>query len=644
MSMSQATNRAAGGAGPGRNDPCPCGSGRKFKQCCAIAPPARQAAAPAATVDPLKMKAGNTLTRAGELTGNFSPLQRALRLGPASAPAASAAPVETTQAAEQSANAYLNLARGYAKAGRIGDAIQAWRQAARIDPANHVAWQELGLALMQIARLPDAIGAFRRAIAAKPDFAAGHHMLGLALEAQGNETMAVGALRRAVALAPKLADAHARIGTLLLGLSRRTEAIASLRRAAAVAPQADIGRLSLAKALMAEEQQDEAAAVLRRMLARSPNHFDARKMLGDVLSFSGQFEAAGLEYQRAIDTGRQPISAYHSLVMSRKLTEADRPLIEGMQRHLRAGRLQDFSLMILHFSLGKALDDVKDYAGAIEHFDAANQLRHRASKLDRTQLVTQFDGLIERFTPDYFAKFAALGSDDETPLMVLGMPRSGTTLTEQIISSHPAVVGGGELPYWLEAGPAWDAKGMRSLTAENAQRIAQDYLTVLRDLGPDAVRVTDKMPPNFMWVGLIHLIFPKARIIHCKRNPIDTCLSIYSTYFTSRMDFAADRGDLVFFYRQYLRLMAHWQKVLPPEVYYETTYEDLVADRDVRSRELVAFCGLDWNDACLVPEQNERQVRTASVWQARQPVYRTPVERWRRYEPWLGELRDLVPA
>jgi tetratricopeptide (TPR) repeat protein len=431
----------------------------------------------------------------------------------------------------------------------------------------------------------------------------------------------------------------------LLSLSRRPEAIAALRRAAAVAPQADIGRLSLAHALMAEERQDEAIAVLPRMLARNPTNFDARKMLGDVLSFGGWFEEAEQEYQRAIDTGNQPITAYHSLVNLRKLTEADRPLIEGMRRVLQRGGLQDFSLMILNFSLGKALDDLNDYAAAMEHFDAANRLRNRTSKLDRARLTEQFDGLIARFATDYFATHAALGCDDETPLLVLGMPRSGTTLTEQIVSSHPAVVGGGELPFWLETGAAWDAGGMRSMTSENARRVAEDYLTVLRDLGPDAARVTDKMPPNFMWIGLIHLIFPKARIIHCKRNPIDTCLSIYSTYFTARMDFAADRGDLMFFYRQYKRLMEHWQKVLPPAVYYETTYEELVADREVRSRELIAFCGLDWNEACLVPEQNERQVRTASTWQARQPVYKTAVERWRRYNKLtISRAAGSVPA
>ena len=182
------------------------------------------------------------------------------------------------------------------------------------------------------------------------------------------------------------------------------------------------------------------------------------------------------------------------------------------------------------------------------------------------------------------------------------------------------------------------------MTAAFASRVTSQYRTVLREISPDARRITDKTPANFVWVGLIHLLFPNARIIHCKRHPIDTCLSVYATYFSARMDFAADRGDLAFFYEQYLRLMAHWKAVLPPNRLYETQYEALVACREPRSRELVAFCGLEWDDACLAPERNERVVRTASVWQARQPVYRTEMERWRRYEPWLGELRRLVPA
>ena len=454
-------NRTAASASPGRNNSCPCGSGRKFKHCCGRAPRDRSAAPEAATLDldPLQMKPEDALTAAGQLSGDFSLLQRALRFGPASTPAAPAEPFLTSQAEGKSARAYLNLARGYIAAGRIGDAIQAWRQATKLDPADHVAWQELGAALMQIGRLPDAIGALRRAIAAKPDFTLAYHKLGIALEAQGNEIMALGALSRAAELSPKLADAHARVGTLLLSLGRRPEAIASLRRAAAVAPQSEIGQLSLINALMVEERQDEAIALLRRMLARHPTNLDARRLLGDALTSAGAFEEAGREYQRAIETGGQAISAYHSLVMSRKLAKADRPLIDGMRRVLHRGGLPDASLMILHFSLGKALDDLGEFGPAMQHFDAANRLRHRTSKLDRARTGEYFDGILERFTPDYFARHAELGSDDETPLMVVGMPRSGTTLTEQIIASHSAVVGGGELPFWTEAGSAWNAGG-----------------------------------------------------------------------------------------------------------------------------------------------------------------------------------------
>lgn len=584
----------------------------------------------------------------GPMADPFSPVQRALRLGPSIAPPAPATQGKVSRTCAESARAYLNLARTHLAAGRIDDAIEASRQATRLDPTSHAAWQDLGVALMRIGRLPDAVRAFHRAIHAKPDFAQAHHGLGAALAAQGSERMAVGALRRAVALSPKLAprsaDLQARLGALLMSLSRRQEAVTSWRRAAEAAPRTEIGQLSLAKALMAEERPHEAIAVLRRMLARDPSSFQARKILGDALSFGGEFEEAGQEYQRAIDTGPQPIAAYHSLATSRKLDGADRPLIEGMRRRLQRGGLPDFQLMILHFSLGKALDDLEDYAAAMEHFDAANRLRHRTSRFDRVQLTELFDGLIKRFTPEYFARHAALGSDDETPLLVVGMPRSGTTLTEQIVSSHPAVVGAGELPFWRETGPSWRPSGARGATAKDTRRIAADYLTVLRDLGPDASRVTDKMPANFAWIGLIHLIFPKARIIHCKRDPIDICLSIYSTYFNERMDFSSDRGDLVFFYQQYERLMEHWRRVLPPDIFYETQYEDLVADPAPRSRELIAFCGLHWDDACLAPERNEREVRTASLWQVRQPIYKTPLARWRRYEPWLGRLRDLIPT
>ncbi len=174
------------------------------------------------------------------------------------------------------------------------------------------------------------------------------------------------------------------------------------------------------------------------------------------------------------------------------------------------------------------------------------------------------------------------------------------------------------------------------------QRLAGDYLAVLRGISPDAARVTDKMPFNFGLLGIIRQVFPRAAIVHCRRHPVDTCLSIFGTDFEAAIDFAGERGSLVFFYRQYLRLMAHWREVLPAERFIEVDYEELVADPEKLTRRMIATCGLEWNDACLAPHRNRRRIATASVWQARQPIYRTSVERWRRYEPWLGELRELL--
>jgi hypothetical protein len=223
------------------------------------------------------------------------------------------------------------------------------------------------------------------------------------------------------------------------------------------------------------------------------------------------------------------------------------------------------------------------------------------------------------------------------------MPRSGSTLTEQILSSHPDVAAGGELGFW--SSPRILNEDLLSLGGDTkaAKRLANDYLATLKALDPVAKRVTDKALANFFLLGAIRRVLPNATFVHCRRHPIDTALSIFTTNFETNFDYASNRGDLVFYYRQYARLMDHWRRVLPPARFVEVDYEALVSDPEPHARRLVAACGLDWNEACLAPHRNARRITTASVWQARQPIYRTSVERWRRYEPWLGELRELVP-
>jgi hypothetical protein len=243
--------------------------------------------------------------------------------------------------------------------------------------------------------------------------------------------------------------------------------------------------------------------------------------------------------------------------------------------------------------------------------------------------------------------------------LIVGMPRSGTTLVEQIVSMHPEVGAGGELNFWNERGAAWHRSAEAGnetpfvvsenlatefLVSEFLDKAAADYLGVLRAIAPKAARVTDKMPFNFLWAGMIHRAFPRATIIHCRRAAIDTALSIHQTHFHPVLAFPTGGAELVAYFRDYQRLTDHWRRVLPADRFIEVDYEDLTRAPEPVIRRIIAACGLAWNDACLRPESNPRAVKTPSKWQTRQPIYRTSVERWRRYEPWLGPLRALVNA
>jgi hypothetical protein len=240
------------------------------------------------------------------------------------------------------------------------------------------------------------------------------------------------------------------------------------------------------------------------------------------------------------------------------------------------------------------------------------------------------------------ARAPELGSRDAKPVLIIGMPRSGTTLVEQIVSMHPAAAAGGELHFWNERGAAWSRSGAAGSEMPFLARAAADYLSVLRAIAPKASRVTDKMPFNFLWAGLIHLAFPRAIIIHCRRAAVDTALSIHQTHFHPGVAFPTGGAELVAYFRGYQRLIDHWRSVLPADRFIEVDYEDLTSKPEPVIRRIIAACGMGWHDACLRPECNPRAVKTPSKWQTRQPIYRTSVARWRRYEPWLGPLRELV--
>ena len=560
----------------GRNDPCPCGSGRKFKHCCEgkierVQPPAQ--ASPRASPSPaLKQRL------------------RALSL-----------------AAEERANA-----------GRWGEAMSLFREIVQLDPQNSQAHHALGMSWLRCGRPAEAAASLKRALDLQP----------------GSDPALRSLVDRLQAEAPT------------------PDALRACRKLSRTADSALQRRYYLAKALALEGKPDEAEKELQRLLAAATPLMPslqvaaARQQLARLLSARGMFEEAARHLTQAVES--QPV-AFQQLTAVKRMAEADRPLIDRVRRLVEAPELDVAPRIHINFGLGKAYDDLGEYAEAIRHYDAANRLRANSMRLNRAQVAAWFDALIRSLTAETFIRARQkltrpAHPSDDLPVFIVGMPRCGSTLVEQILSSHPAVAGAGEQPFWLERFSGWDGSRVDSLEPGELTKFAEDYLAELSRIGSEALRVIDKELANYPILGLLRLALPEARIIHCRRNPVDTCLSIFFADFETRHDYAWDRGDLAFYFRQYERLMDHWRRVLPSDRFIEVQYERLIADREAESQRLVAFCGLDWNDACLKPERNGRLVKTTSLWQARQPVYATSVERWRRYEPWLGELRELLPA
>jgi tetratricopeptide (TPR) repeat protein len=544
-------------------------------------------------------------------------------------------------------------ARKFWVAGRRAESIGAFQEAARLEQSSPDAHYDLGVACFLEGRLAEAVEAFRCAVQLRPSFEKALHPLAFALAE--------------------------------LGWTR--EASAVYRRLSRMAKDGVSRRYFLANALMLDGELEEAEKELRRVIAVAPKHARAQFVLGRLLSNRGSFGEAELHLIQIVDILPD---AFQLLSGARRMTEADRPLLDRMIAHAERADLDRIQKARICFGLGKAFNDLGDYEAAMRHFEAGSRLRAASACFNRTVMAAHYDRIMSDFSVEALERdkgplASPAGRDDELPVLIVGMPRSGTTLVEQILSSHPAVAAGGELTFWSDRISPWLAASTKAggainpdassgaeptsslhiaaevksilgsgeasewlpsrgarVEADSLIRAAEDYLALLRDIGPRALRVTDKACLNFESLGPIRFALPGARIIHCRRHPVDTCLSTFFTNFMSRR--AWDRGDIVFQYRQYERLMGHWRRALPANRFMEVEYEALIADREAETRRLVEFCGLDWDDACMFPERNLREVQTASVWQARQPVYSTSLERWRRYEPWLGEFRTLLPA
>jgi tetratricopeptide (TPR) repeat protein len=547
----------------------------------------------------------------------------------------------TNPAAPQQAALLLALAAKFLRAGRPADAIAPLRDAALLQPSNPIILHDLGLACLEVGHVPDAIAALQGAVASNPRYTDAYFRLGIALEKLGNIGGAIVAYDRATKLLPSLTEAWFRAGALVYTLGHRDQAIGCFRRAAATGGRTSFGRLGKARALLIEDRNQEAEQILRQTLVADPRNAMAYDLLGNLLSEVGRFDEARACFERAIAIAPLLAGSYYDLVRCRRVTSDD-GLLRQMQGALTTPGLEAAQRHRLHLAIGKAADDLGDYALAMQHFDAADAVRRDSSSFDSAAFSTEIDRLIARCTPEWITRAHELGCGDATPVLIIGMPRSGTTLVEQIVSMHPEVGAGDELNFWNQRGAEWHRSGAAGDERPFLAKGAADYLRVLRAIAPKAVRVTDKMPFNFLWAGLIHRAFPRAVIIHCRRAAVDTALSIHQTHFHPTLAFPTGGAELVAYFRSYQRLIDHWRSVLPADRFIDVDYQELTRAPEPVIRRIIAACGLAWDDACLRPECNPRAVKTPSKWQTRQPIYRTSVARWRRYEPWLGPLRALV--
>ncbi len=587
-----------------RNALCPCGSGAKYKRCCG-------------SVSGQQKPAGPRSLASGNLTSGAS--------------------------TSDARTAEMQFLRGVQmlRSGQTPAAISILLAATLADDKHFDAHHALGSAFAQGGQFDKATETLLRAVSLRPGSAAAHRDLGAAYDCQGMHGQAIAAYLKAVELAPNLGDAHYRLGELYKMYGRMQEAADCLERAADARRNTTEARLCRSDAQLLRGDMAGAEKWAREAVALEPASNAANGTLAGVLYSQGRFEEAATCFETALRIDPKSPKCWDGLVHCRQYSVTDSAVLDRMSAMLQRNDLHDSERMTIHFAMGKVYDDCADYARAMEQFDAGNRLRSKRLKFDRAGLAARVDRNVQLFAPGFMTRSAAPVALEQKPLFIVGMLRSGTTLTEQILSSHPDIAAGGELtvltPADLEIDPARGAAD-----PDRTHAAMERYLSVLQDVGPAAARVTDKLPFNLFHLGAIHALLPKARIIHCQRDPIDTCLSIYTNLFSSQVNFAARKDDLVFCYRQYMRMMDHWRCVLPAGTLLEVQYERLITDREAETRRLIAFTGLEWNDSCLQPERNRRAIGTASAWQARQPVYATSVQRWRRYEPWIGELRQLI--
>lgn len=544
--------------------------------------------------------------------------------------------------------------KAYAK-GDFGTAERLYTRILRQVPNDFNALHLLGIIRAQQSRFKEAEGLIARALMnGRSAEALSNH--GNVLSELGRHDEAIRQLTQATLLNPQSPENHFNLANACVKAQNHAAAVKSFATAVALRPDFPEALENYADALRELGRPYEGVPLLERAVRLAPRDADLRIAYGAALQEIGDIEGSRKAMMEALEQDSSAASAYYHLARASRIAAED-PLLARMENlHQGAGSLSIKSRAMLNFALAKAYDDVGRYDDAFARLTEASRMVRATITYDEAGEQRQFERLKQAFNAELFEARRDEGWRSETPIFIVGFPRSGTTLTEQILASHPAVHGAGEQSILSTIASSDILKiehgvgsvlgfpeSLAHLPADRFRAAGALYVKELREGAPDRARITDKLPANFIFIGLIRLILPHARIIHVTRNAVDTCLScLLQRFHKDHVGFSYDLGELGRQYRMYLDLMAHWRAVMPEGSFIEIRYENLVNDLEGQARRIVEYCGLPWDERCLSFHETERAVRTASVAQVRQPLYRTSVERWRRYEKHLGPLIEAI--
>ena len=530
----------------------------------------------------------------------------------------------------------------YVGLGDLEQAVANYTRALRIKPDFAEAHNNLGDVLKSLGKPEEAVASYHRALQIKADFAEAHNNLGDVLKSLGKAEEAVASYNRALQTKPDFFIAHNNLGAALNDLGKTEEAVSSLTKALQIQPNLAEAHSNLGVALNELGKSEEAASSLTRALQIKPDFAKAHINLGTTLNDLGKPDEAVASYNRALQINPAFAKAHRFLSTVKKFQDDD-PQIHQMLQLVERNNLPDEDRIHLNFALAKAHEDIGNYERAFSYYIEGNRLRKEELNYEISSARASFAKIKATFSIDVPALSALEESESakgQQPVFVLGMPRSGTTLVEQILASHSQVYGAGELVLLGQSVNSIKWISTR-LSSDQLQSVRKSYLSGLKTIGVSEPYITDKMPVNLLWIGFIIAAIPEARIVHVKRDARATCWSNFKHIFGKGNGFACDLQDVSEYYKMYIDLMAFWHDKFPGRV-YDLNYEALTEHQEDVTRKLFEYIGLNWEDQCLEFHKTRRAVQTASVAQVRQKMYQGSSDEWRKYEKHLGSMVELL--